>query len=188
MAVWLIRHCTTEWSKLGIKFGRLDPPLDIEGLNAAAALAARFDNVPVNEVVTSPLLRARQTAEVIAGRTGAPLRIAGDLIEADHGPAEGLHELARRILYPDMSGIREPDESIRARAVRVLDNVSPNSVVVTHKGVLRALGAVGPIGFGTVFRATLPRTSSAGRIPAADIGRVNGRQWDRESADRPACG
>lgn len=148
--IWLVRHCETEWNRAGVKFGRLDPPLDNAGLKDAARLATRFDNLPVNVVVTSPLARARMTGEAIATRQGVPLTVVPDLIEADHGPAEGMHHLARAARFPDMTTIREPDDLIAARASRALQAVPPGAVVVTHKGVLRALGVPGPLEFGTV--------------------------------------
>lgn len=148
--MWLVRHCATEWNRAGIKFGRLDPPLDIEGLDDAETLATFFDSEVVGRVISSPLKRAVQTAEAIATRRGLTVEIDDDLIEASHGRAEGLHELARAVLFPSMDGVREADSLIRWRAARAIERAGTDSVVVTHKGVMRALGVPGPLEHGSV--------------------------------------
>lgn len=150
--MWLVRHCVTEWNRVGIKFGRLDPPLDIEGLNDATELAKRFDNEVVNRVISSPLQRAAQTAEAIAHRRGLTVEIDEGLIEASHGRAEGLHELSRAVLFPSMVGVREADSLIRWRALRALECADDATVVVTHKGVLRALRVPGVLDHGSIHR------------------------------------
>jgi probable phosphoglycerate mutase len=68
--------------------------IDLTELGAAQARAAaqrlaRRD-VPVGAIVTSPLRRARRTAEEAARATGAPVRIEDDLRETDFGAWEGL--------------------------------------------------------------------------------------------------
>lgn len=133
--MWIVRHASTEWNRAGIKFGQLDPPLDTIGLNEAA------DIVPPNAsiVVTSPLLRAYQTAEILAAKLGVPLIVKRDLIECSHGRAEGLHRLSRDVMFPDMQHVREPDVVVRTRVLRILRTLPADALVVTHKGVMRAI-------------------------------------------------
>ena len=79
-------------------------------------------------IVTSPLQRARRTAEAVAEATGAPLVVDEDLVEADFGAWEGLtfaeagkqwpDELAAWMASPDAT---PPDgESFAMVALRVL--------------------------------------------------------------------
>ncbi|MCP9959182.1 bifunctional RNase H/acid phosphatase [Streptomyces sudanensis] len=79
-----------------------DPELSPAGRRqaeaAAAALAARGT---VQEVVSSPLLRCRQTALTVAGRLGLDVRIDDGLRETDFGAWEGLTFAEVRERYPD---------------------------------------------------------------------------------------
>ena len=52
-------------------------------------------------IVTSPLLRARQTAEAVAKATGAPLEVEDDLAETDFGKWEGMTFAEIQARWPD---------------------------------------------------------------------------------------
>jgi broad specificity phosphatase PhoE len=87
----LLRHGQTELSVQRRYSGHGDPELTPLGQAQAAGAAARLARVPdVAAVLTSPLRRARQTAEVVAAATGAPLAVRERLIETDFGKWEGL--------------------------------------------------------------------------------------------------
>jgi broad specificity phosphatase PhoE len=87
----LLRHGQTELSVQRRYSGHGDPELTPLGQAQAAGAAARLARVPdVAAVLTSPLRRARQTAEVVAAATGAPLAVRARLIETDFGKWEGL--------------------------------------------------------------------------------------------------
>jgi probable phosphoglycerate mutase len=71
--------------------GRGDPELTPLGHAQAAGAAARLARDPaIAAVLTSPLRRARQTAEAVAAATGAPLVVREGLVETDFGAWEGL--------------------------------------------------------------------------------------------------
>jgi ribonuclease H / adenosylcobalamin/alpha-ribazole phosphatase len=86
----LIRHGLTEHS-LDKRFsGRNDLPLTELGTNQAAALAARSTTWgDIAAVVSSPLRRARQTADAIAAVIGQEIELNDDLAEVDFGQWEG---------------------------------------------------------------------------------------------------
>ena len=87
----LLRHGQTPLSAERRFAGRGDIPLTELGLDqAAAAAAALSERGAIDLVLTSPLLRARQTAEAVAQRTGAPLAVDDDLAETDFGSWETL--------------------------------------------------------------------------------------------------
>src|SRR5690606_19463853 len=62
-----------------------DPALTSNGMAQAEAAAARLSREPVDAIVSSPLKRARQTAEAVAVRTGLPVLVDDDLRETDFG-------------------------------------------------------------------------------------------------------
>jgi probable phosphoglycerate mutase len=87
----LLRHGQTPLSAERRFAGRGDVPLTELGLDqAAAAAAALAERGAIDLVLTSPLLRAQQTAETVAQRTGAPLAVDDDLAETDFGSWEAM--------------------------------------------------------------------------------------------------
>jgi ribonuclease H / adenosylcobalamin/alpha-ribazole phosphatase len=87
----LLRHGQTALSAERRFAGRGDIPLTEKGKRQAAAAASRLGALGgIDVVVSSPLRRARRTAEAVAEATGAPLVIEDDLVEADFGKWEGL--------------------------------------------------------------------------------------------------
>jgi ribonuclease H / adenosylcobalamin/alpha-ribazole phosphatase len=87
----LLRHGETALSAERRFAGRGDIPLTSAGLAQAAAAAGRLAaRGGIDAIVTSPLARARQTAEAVAKATGAPLQADDGLAETDFGKWEGL--------------------------------------------------------------------------------------------------
>ncbi|WP_037605293.1 histidine phosphatase family protein [Streptacidiphilus rugosus] len=91
--ILLVRHGETAWSATGRHTGRTDVPLTDEGREMGRRLGARLSaepwgGLPQAEVVSSPLSRARETAE-LAG-FGDRLRTDERLLEWDYGQYEGL--------------------------------------------------------------------------------------------------
>ena len=87
----LLRHGQTALSAERRFAGRGDIPLTDLGRKQAAAAASRLaDRGGIDLIVSSPLGRARRTAEAVAERLGAPMAVDDDLAEADFGSWEGL--------------------------------------------------------------------------------------------------
>jgi len=95
--VWIIRHTDTEWSATLRHTGRTDLPLSAAGRQAAARLRQRLAGIEFAAVITSPMRRAKETAE-LAGlhRT----RVAPGLAEWDYGDYEGLTTVEIRRTRP----------------------------------------------------------------------------------------
>jgi len=87
-AIALIRHGESEANLMGRWHGRTDGPLSERGRSQAEALGARHP--AVSRVYTSPLRRARATAEAFAAHHHLPVGIRDDLIEIDFGAWEDL--------------------------------------------------------------------------------------------------
>jgi broad specificity phosphatase PhoE len=89
--VTLVRHGRTEWNRVERFRGRADLPLDETGMAQARATARRLAaGPPPQAVYSSPLSRARQTAEAIAAAFGLPVRVQEALADIDYGQWQGL--------------------------------------------------------------------------------------------------
>jgi probable phosphoglycerate mutase len=97
----LLRHGQTALSAERRFAGRSDTPLTDAGARQAAAAAGKLAARGIDVIVTSPLQRARRTAEAVAGLTGAPLQVENDLIEADFGKWDGLAFAEAAAQWPD---------------------------------------------------------------------------------------
>ena len=82
--LYLVRHGRTSANARGLLQGRLDPPLDDVGRRQAAAIAAMVG--PVDEVICSPLVRARETAAFFGPEAAVDER----WIELAYGEFEGM--------------------------------------------------------------------------------------------------
>ena len=68
--------------------GQLDVPLTPQGRHEAEALAQRLAGVRIDRIISSPMLRALETAQTVA--TGRPVEVDERLRELDYGQWEGL--------------------------------------------------------------------------------------------------
>ncbi len=151
----LIRHGETEWSRSGQHTGRTDIPLTAAGVAAASVLAPAVASRPVVAAFTSPLSRARRTAELV-GLTGA--LEDPDLQEWDYGGYEGLTTDQIRQTRPgwflwrdgvpagDAAHPGETAGQVGARADAVLRRTGPllaggDVALVAHGHLLRVLTA-----------------------------------------------
>lgn len=85
----LLRHGQTALSAEKRFSGLGDPPLTELGESQAEKAAARLAEARLDAIVSSPLGRARQTAEAVAKATGLPVHVDEDLRETDFGAWEG---------------------------------------------------------------------------------------------------
>ena len=126
----LLRHGETPLS-VDRRFSGLgdDPELTPKGLAQAEAAARRLSGDPyrLDAIVSSPLRRARQTAEAVAARTGLSVEVDDELRETDFGAWEGhtFTEVQRRWPAELSAWLADPDvappggESFAAVAERV---------------------------------------------------------------------
>ncbi len=87
----VLRHGRTASNAAGLLLGRADPALDEEGARQAAALATACAGLDVARIVTSPLVRCRQTADAVArGLAGdVPVTVDERWVELDYGELDG---------------------------------------------------------------------------------------------------
>ncbi len=125
--LWVVRHGPTEWSSVGKHTGSSDIPLTEEGEREAASLRDRLAAVGFGLVLTSPLQRARRTAE-LAGFADAEVEPLA--VEWDYGDYEGLTRAEIRAKVPGWSPWTNPDmpngerlDQVAERAGRVVERV-----------------------------------------------------------------
>jgi len=91
MRIILVRHGQTEWNRLGRFQGRSDIPLNKKGKAEALELAKALKKETINALYSSPLTRAKETAQSIrAFHPRASFNMENGLIEMDLGGFEGL--------------------------------------------------------------------------------------------------
>ncbi len=89
MNILLARHGETPWNLEGRYQGHTDVPLSESGETQVRALSRRLTDVRIDRAVTSPLIRARRTAELILGERALTLQLDPALKEISHGGWEG---------------------------------------------------------------------------------------------------
>lgn len=152
----LVRHGATTWSQEDRFCGRSDIPLADEGLAQAQQLAQRLSSLPIQAVYSSPLVRAAETARILAAPHGLRVTTIGPLREIDFGAWEGqpraLVKAEASALYTawerDPLGTAPPNgeaaEHVADRAIDAVTIIGQRHVgqcilVVAHKTVNRLL-------------------------------------------------
>jgi broad specificity phosphatase PhoE len=146
--LWLVRHGETAWSLTGQHTGRTDLALTEKGRHEARAVAGRLAGIHFEEVIVSPLRRARETCE-IAGFS-AQARIEPNAMEWDYGELNGLTRAqVKEIHGPDWTIWQGPVPGgetlveVAARARRVLESARKGrTAIFAHGHFLRILTAV----------------------------------------------
>jgi broad specificity phosphatase PhoE len=146
LQLWLIRHGETEWSLSGAHTSRTDIPLTARGEERAAKIRDYLAHRNFSLVLTSPMLRARETCR-IAGY-GDVAQVEENLREWDYGIYEGRTTAEIRKEQPNWSiwdappPEGEPVEHVAVRAQQVIDravNTGGNVALFAHAHILRIL-------------------------------------------------
>jgi alpha-ribazole phosphatase/probable phosphoglycerate mutase len=148
-----IRHAATALA--GAFCGHSNPPLNDVGVRQAAALADRLKELPIDALWTSDLLRARQTAAVLASAHAIPIYTRTGLREIDFGdwetltwaqieqrdPAYAARWVSQFPSLPTPNGepIAAFQQRVRAEIAELRRMPYGCIAIVTHAGVLRVL-------------------------------------------------
>jgi len=151
--LWLLRHGETEWSRSGQYTGLTDLPLTPEGEDQARSARPALLGNHFDLVLTSPLQRARRTAE-LAGYPDA--EVEPNAVEWNYGDYEGINSAVVRAENPGYliwdSGVPNGESlaQVAARADAIVDrvrepqpdgSVAANVLLVAHGHFLRILTA-----------------------------------------------
>lgn len=179
----LVRHGASVLSPERRFSGRGDVPLSAEGAAQARRVAARLTGRDgVKAVVSSPLRRARRTAETIAAALGVDVTIDPDLVETDFGGWEGLtfaevrerapEQLAEWLASPEQAP--PGGESFAATAERVL-RARDRLVAAYPAATIVVVSHVGPVK--TLLRAALEAPATAMFRMQIDTASVSEVDW-----------
>jgi broad specificity phosphatase PhoE len=168
-----LRHGATDWNRQGLFQGRTDNPLNDDGIAQAHAAAEKLRAVELAHVVSSPLLRAVQTAEIIANMAARSVTLDQGLIELDFGSFEGkpVRELMMQHGKNNAQGLvdmlpadSEPWADVAARAMRSISqwldrHPEAEILFVCHDAVMQSMaqrltGKFFKNGHGRPFRFT----------------------------------
>lgn len=87
--LYIMRHGRTDWNVRHKLQGRTDIPLNEEGRRMAEKAREEYRDVPLDICYSSPLVRARETAEIVLGGRGIPILTDDRLREMSFGEYEG---------------------------------------------------------------------------------------------------
>jgi broad specificity phosphatase PhoE len=175
MVIYLIRHGETDWNRQNRLQGIEDIELNESGIRQSAACAKAFAGTPVDYILTSPLKRAKVTADIMADALGVgPVIVEPDLTERDFGKLSGLSFEDRETLYAHTADPgMEPREVVIERFMNVLyrytgPDKAESIVVVSHGASINVILSHlsgGEIGTGkTVLKNTcISKLSCKGR-------------------------
>ena len=102
MRLYIIRHGQTAWNKEEVFRGTKDIPLNEVGLKEAAALGTYLKDVSFDALYTSPLSRARQTAQAVADAVRVAPLVETNLIDLNFGAWQGVSHKEVKEKFPDL--------------------------------------------------------------------------------------
>jgi probable phosphoglycerate mutase len=180
---WFLRHGETDWNRANRTQGSTEVPLNETGIAQAHAAAALLRGRGIERIFSSPLGRARHTAEIAAAALGVPMEVHDDLREASFGLHEG--EVMGAWFAAWAAGEVAPEggesfQQVKARVVGAVNRVLavPGlSLIVAHGGMFRTLRAA--MGFSANVR-------TANGVPTLCTPQAGA--WTMTLAETPATG
>ncbi len=149
MKLYVTRHGETAYNVENLICGISDIPLNKQGEKQAAKLAEKMKDIPIDVIFSSPLLRAKQTAMIIAEKKKIDIIEDQRLHEIDFGIFEGMPgktaefkkvKKNHAVRYPQGEKLFE----VVQRVYNFLDEISENHknqnvLVVCHGGIVRVI-------------------------------------------------
>ena len=143
----LFRHGQTDWNINFLLQGVTDVPMNETGIEQIKLAAKAIKAEDWDVILTSPLTRAKQTAEIIANENGFSEIIEQELlIERSFGEAEGLSHEQWRAKYSNLDEIPggESRTQLAERSKRLLETISrelagKRVLAISHGALIRAL-------------------------------------------------
>jgi 2,3-bisphosphoglycerate-dependent phosphoglycerate mutase len=135
---YYVRHGQTEANVRGFIAGSMDVPLTVLGLKQANAAARVLAREPITAIYSSPLRRARDSAEPLAKALGLNVNVLPELSERRRGELEGQAISLGQADVQSAAGETFPVFTQRVlRGLSRIDTEAP--VLVAHRGVFLVL-------------------------------------------------
>ncbi|MFD9627177.1 histidine phosphatase family protein [Peribacillus muralis] len=139
--ICLVRHGQTDWNAQGKLQGQTDIPLNGLGKIQARQCGEFLMKENWDVIITSPLIRARETADIIALNINVPVIEKIEFIEKNFGAAEGLTAEKREAAFKDKAYPgQESEQSLTSRLMKGLQEIQEE--YPERKVILVAHGAV----------------------------------------------
>ena len=146
MKICLIRHVETDWNSLGKFQGREDIPLNRTGIEQIQKAANYLRKSNWDEIISSPLLRAKMSAEIICKEIGLKkIHEESGFMERDLGKISGMTKEEAERNFPDgnYEGM-EPLEKLRDRTTNALmkwikEFNKKNIIIMTHGAAINSI-------------------------------------------------
>lgn len=146
---WFLRHGETDWNAKSLAQGRVEVPLNPNGIAQAHAAAERLKHRGIRQIICSPIGRARDTAEIVAAAIDASIAIDPGLRECAYGVMEGQPMFEGSWFADWVTGKATPDgaesfATLRHRATAAINRATadpPPVLVLAHGGFFRAVRA-----------------------------------------------
>ena len=107
--LYIIRHGRTDWNNEYRLQGRTDIPLNDEGLIMAREAGERYKDIHVDVCYCSPLIRARETAELLFSDRNIPIITDERLLEMSFGVCEGVDHVYSKPDCPVYNLFKDPE-------------------------------------------------------------------------------
>lgn len=146
-----LRHGESEGNSAGVLQGQADFPLTSKGVQQAENLAQywQMQDVKYDLIVSSPLKRAAQTAQIIANTLKSPLELDSYWMERNFGHLQGadFHDIDRSMPavdffhpYEPIGGNGESQIDLYLRACQAIQSIirrpAGSYLIVSHGGIL----------------------------------------------------
>ena len=173
MRIELIRHGQTDWNRDDRLQGSSDIPLNATGRAQAVEAAGLLADQGLAAIVSSPLSRARETAQIIASILGIELGAGyDDLIERDYASREGEVPTSR---IPDEADADFPDiesrESVVIRGMRAIGEIRDTRLPIDGPDA-----TIAAVCHGTIIRFILSEILGE-EIPHIHNAAINEIEW-----------
>lgn len=155
MKIYLVRHGQTDANVERRFAGFTDVPLNQVGIEQAERIAKILKDAPIEYIVSSDLVRARKTAEIINQYHGLNINIDRQLREVNFGKFEGLTfeemrtqkpEFEKQLRseghlfqYPEGESLSEAYQRINTTFSRILSLEYNHILIVAHSGTIKSI-------------------------------------------------
>lgn len=155
MRLILARHGETDWNVNEVFRGKLDVELNETGREQARLMADYLAESRISAVLSSPLKRARETAQAVATCQGIEVTVAPELVDMDFGDWQDLSIKTVQDKYPEFFSrwLEQPNHlkvpggesllDVRERALGLISRITAqnkgDALLVSHRVVSKVL-------------------------------------------------